>query len=341
DVRGQVVRFDRLEPGDVVDFEYIVQDIGRRNLFADYFGDLHFFQEDTPRLESAYFLVAPAGRSFYWNTPKLAGIEHAEESQGGDKIYSWRARDVPRVEPEPGMPGLSEVAAYLHVSTYKTWNEGAAWDWGLVRDQIAIDQPVRDAIKQATAGKSSELDKVRAVHDLVVRSTRYVGLEFGIHGYQPYRTTQVFTRKFGDCKDKASLLLAMLREIGVDATLVIVRTRRGGDLDDYPASLAIFDHAITYVPKYDLWLDGTAEYSGTGELAAPDQGVMVLLVERGGGRLARTPVFGADKNRVARSEKVRLDAGGGAKVAEQLALSGQAAPEWREHYQAAGERRER
>src|SRR5262249_50965931 len=332
DVRGQVVRFDRLEPGDVVDFEYIVQDIGRRNLFADYFGDLHFFQEDTPRLESAYFLVAPAGRSFYWNTPKLAGIEHAEESQGGDKIYSWRARDVPRVEPEPGMPGLSEVAAYLHVSTYKTWNEGAAWDWGLVRDQIAIDQPVRDAIKQATAGKSSELDKVRAVHDLVVRSTRYVGLEFGIHGFQPYRTTQVFARKFGDCKDKASLLIVMLREIGVDAELVIVRTRRGGDLDEYPASLAIFDHAIAYVPQYDLWLDGTAEYSGSTELPAQDQGVPVLLVAPGRARLTRTPVLPADKNSVVRRETWKLEPAGAARVEEALTLYGQAAPEWREHY---------
>jgi len=95
------------------------------------------------------------------------------------------------------------------------------------------------------------------------------------------------------------------------------------------------------VPKYDLWLDGTAEYAGTGELPAPDQGVMVLLIEGGHGSLVRTPVFPAQKNRVERREQLRVEAGGGARVSERLAISGQAAPDWREHYQATGERRER
>ena len=78
-----------------------------------------------------------------------------------------------------------------------------------------------------------------------------MGLEFGIHGYKPYKVTQVLARRFGDCKDKASLLIALLREVGVDAELVLVRTRRGGRLDPEPASLAVFDHAIVYVPKLD------------------------------------------------------------------------------------------
>ena len=66
--------------------------------------------------------------------------------------------------------------------------------------------------------------RVRAVYNFVVENTRYVGLEFGIHGYKPYKVTQVLARRFGDCKDKASLLLALLREVGVDADLVLVRT---------------------------------------------------------------------------------------------------------------------
>ena len=81
--------------------------------------------------------------------------------------------------------------------------------------------------------------------------TRYVGLEFGIHGYKPYKVTQVLARRFGDCKDKASLMVALLREVGIDAELVLVRTRRGGRIDAEPASLAVFDHAIVYVPKLD------------------------------------------------------------------------------------------
>ena len=77
----------------------------------------------------------------------------------------------------------------------------------------------------------TDADRVRAVYDFVVTSTRYVGLEFGIHGFKPYKVTQVLARRFGDCKDKAALLIALLREVGVSAELVLVRTRRGGRLD--------------------------------------------------------------------------------------------------------------
>jgi hypothetical protein len=192
---------------------------------------------------------------------------------------------------------------------------------------------------EAVKGLTDERAKIRAVYDLVVRKTRYVGLEFGIHGYQPYRTTQVFARKFGDCKDKASLLKVMLREIGVEASLVLARTRRGGDLDPEPASLAPFDHAIVYVPKYDLFLDGTAEFSGADELPAQDQDIPVLIVSEG--KLRRTPVLPAARNRVATEQLVKLDASGDAHVEEHVTVAGEVAHEWRSHYQSPAERPER
>src|SRR4029077_21237218 len=104
--------------------------------------------------------------------------------------------------------------------------------------------------------------------------------------YKPYKVTQVLARRFGDCKDKASLMPALLREVGVPAELVLVRTRHGGRLDPQPASLAVFDHAIVYVPKLQRYLDGTAEFAGAGELPTEDQGVMVLRVGPAGGKLA-------------------------------------------------------
>ena len=147
------------------------------------------------------------------------------------------------------MPGFTDVAAYVHVSTYKTWDDVAAGTRAWSRSSCSRARRSDDAVQDAVKGLTDERAKIRAVYDLVVRKTRYVGLEFGIHGYQPYATTQVFARKFGDCKDKASLLVVMLREVGVDASLVLARTRRGGDLDPEPASLAPFDHAIVYVPQ--------------------------------------------------------------------------------------------
>jgi tetratricopeptide (TPR) repeat protein/transglutaminase-like putative cysteine protease len=341
DVRGLAVRMPALKPGDVVEIQHVISDIGRRNLFADYFGTVHFMAEDIPRLHSEYVLVTPRARAFHFNAPRLPGLRREEKVAGDRRIYRFSAADVPRVELEAGMPGWSESAPYIHVSTYRTWGEVAAWYYGLIKEQLVADDAIRAAVRQATRGLTDERARVSAVHNMVVKNTRYVGLEFGIHGYKPYRTTQVYARKFGDCKDKAALLVVMLREIGVKAHLVLLRTRRSGDIADSPASLAVFDHAIAWVPKYDLYLDGTAEFAGTRELPGQDQGVPVLHILDGEGRFGRTPVKPARENRVARRLTVRLAADGGARLEETVTVAGQAAQEWRSHYQSPGQRRER
>ncbi len=73
----------------------------------------------------------------------------------------------------------------------------------------------------------------------------------------------ILSRAFGDCKDKASLMHALLEALGIDSRLVLLRMKRLGNLPEEPASLAIFNHAILYLPQYDLFLDGTAEFHGS------------------------------------------------------------------------------
>jgi transglutaminase-like putative cysteine protease/tetratricopeptide (TPR) repeat protein len=339
DVKAQVIDFDALEPGDVIDVEYVISDVARRNMFADYFGDLHLMQEDAPRLQSRYVLIAPKNKTLYFNKPRLTDLRRSVENHGNETEYIFDAFNIPKIDPEPGMPGFTDLAAYLHVSTYKTWDEVAAWYRGLVAEQLQPSPAIDAAVREAVKGLSDERQKIRAVYDLVVRKTRYVGLEFGIHGYQPYRVSQIFARKFGDCKDKASLMVVMLRQIGVEASLVLARTRHGGDLDAEPASLAPFDHAIVYVPKYDLFLDGTAEFSGAEELPAQDQDIPVLIVNEG--KLRRTPVLPAVRNYVDTTQELQLSPSGAAEVSESIVVAGEVAHEWRQHYQSPSERAER
>jgi hypothetical protein len=211
----------------------------------------------------------------------------------------------------------------------------------LIVDQLAADETLRQAAHQAVPRAMAELDKVRAIHALVLTGTRYVGLEFGIHGFKPYKVTQVLARRFGDCKDKAALMVALLREVGVEAELVLLRTRRAGRIDTQPASLAVFDHAIAYVPRLGLYLDGTAEFSGMDELPSQDQGVMGLRVSAAGAVLVDTPVLPSSRNRAQRRWDITVDGAGNAQISEDLTIAGQAAAQWREHYQTPGERLER
>lgn len=318
DSREMVISFARLRPGDVVEVRWRVDDVSQRNAFSDYFGDLEIFQAEIPRASVRYVLRAPTARTFHFHAPTLRGLRRSEREENGSKVYDFLATDVPAVAPEDNAPGVTERAAYLHVSTYQTWEEVAHWYWGLIRDQLRADDRVRDIAQRATRGLTEPRDKVRAIYNWVIQNTRYVALEFGIHGFKPYRVADVCSRGFGDCKDKASTIVTMLREVGIDASIVLVRTRRNGDIDTSPASLAVFDHAIAYVPAMPglpdgIFLDGTAGSSAMEELPSMDQGAMGLIVnQRGEGRLTHLPYVPAASNTVEiRSELELTNSGGG------------------------------
>ena len=341
DTRARVVVFPDLEPGDVVELRWRIDDVAHRNLFADYYGDLSFFQAFQPIRHKEYVLITPEGREFFFNEPSLEGLAHARTTEDGQRIDRYVAEDVPAIRSEPNMPGFTEIAPYLHVSTYRTWEDVGTWYWGLIQDQLIADEALKRTVRELVAGKETLREKVVAIHDWVVENTRYVGLEFGIHGYKPYRVTQIVQRGFGDCKDKASLLYTMFREAGIDAHMVLVRTRRNGRITDLPASLAVFDHAIAYVPELDLYIDGTAEHSGVTELPEMDQGVTVLHVWPEGSELRRTPVLPPERNRRQRTLDVRLAADGSATIEGREVITGAQAPGYRSTYQAEGTRSDR
>ena len=293
DLRSRVVGFPQLEPGDTLELVQRIDDSGT-NFFADYFGDFQYLQGYSRKGIADYVLLGPPGRSFYAAASPLPSLTHQEgKLPDGGTWQRWTARDVPRVVPEPSMPGTSDLLAYVHVSTYKDWESVARFYWGLVKDQLRVTSEVRAAAEEAVRGvrPDDEQARIRGVYDYVVSRTRYVALEFGIHSFKPYPVEIVLTRRFGDCKDKASLMHAMLEALGIDSRLVLLRTRRMGNLSEAPASLAVFDHAILYVPKYELYLDGTAEFHGSGELPPDDRGAEALVIEPDGtgSRIRRTP----------------------------------------------------
>jgi hypothetical protein len=181
---------------------------------------------------------------------------------------------------------------------------------------------------------------VEAVHRFVVTNTRYVGLELGIHGYKPYRVDQILERRFGDCKDKASLTHALLEALGIDARIVLLRMKRLGRIPEAPASLAVFNHAITYVPAYDLWLDGTASYSGTRDLPSEDRGASVLVVNPDGpSRFGSVPEGHPEDNESRVTYQVALRPDGSAEVKGASQVKGARAPGYRMAYAAEHDRR--
>ncbi len=341
DTRALILDLPQLEPGDTVELRLRVEDVSRRNAFNDYYGAVRFLQSGYPTRHLEHVLVTPTSRRFFFNEPALPGLRHAQTTENDRRVDRWLAENVEPVRNEDGMPGPAETRPYLHVSTYQSWNDVGRWWWGLAQDQLLPDESLARTTRELVAGATDTREKVARIYDWVLRNTRYVGLEFGIHGFKPYRVTQVVRRGFGDCKDKASLLYAMLGIAGVDARIALIRTRRNGAIATAPASLAVFDHAIAYVPELDLFLDGTAETNGPFDLPGMDQGVMTLLVGPETVELRQTPVLPPEHERRERTLTIALDAEGNADVTGRETITGNTAAAYRTYYQAEGMQNER
>lgn len=349
-VRNKYVTMPTMRAGDFVEIAYRVLPTTLESLYGDYFGDLDTFGGTAPTLLQKYIVISPANKPLYSHTVRFTG-QQSKTSRDGQTIYEWSARDLPAELQEPlAVPEIERVP-YVSVSAFQTWDQFAAWYRHLIRDTFVMDTELKDTVARLIAGKTSEADKVDAIYRWVIQNTHYVALEFGIHGYRPYPVTQVFHRRFGDCKDKASLLIAMLHQAGIESEFVLVRIRDLGLVDPTIPSVADFDHAIVYVPDMKLYLDGTAEYNGTRELPAGDQRAFVLRIPVAADLAAATgtaqavaarlttgdplaPVVTGEQpattNVVTRSLNGQLDADGNLHFSMDLVVTGDRAPQLRQ-----------
>ena len=335
------VQFPRLDVGDVVELRYRIEEVTPDNVFADYFGEVRHMQSSEPSRNVEYVVIAPTSRKLEFGVSPIGGLQREEKVQEERRIHRFFTPRVTPVANEPNMPPWSEVLDHIHVSSYKTWKDVGSWYWGLAKEQLNPDDELRRKALALTHGLKTDEEKVRAIYGYVVKRTRYVALEFGIYGYKPRRASQTLARGWGDCKDKATLIVSMLGVVGIPANLVIVRTGLRGAFPTEPASLAPFDHAIAYVPSMDLYLDGTAEYTGSTELPAFDRGSMALVVRPDDSRLVTLPDPPASQTKRIKQLNAKLRPDGSAQVSMQFETSGAIAAQWRLRYHGESTRRDR
>jgi Flp pilus assembly protein TadD len=304
DMRSRELRFTGLEKGDVAELEYSLLPTLHASPYPGYFGELVTLAGRTPVRLKRYALIFPRVQPVFVHAEKVPAPSTTEKN--GRRTLVWEVHNVAALAREARSPGITEVSAYVHVSTMADWQTLGSWYAGLIRPQFSLDQLLKKELDHLIQGKQSEQEKITAIQEFVLRSTHYVALEFGVYSYKPYPVTQTYARRFGDCKDKASLMIALLRAAGIEAEIALVRTRSLGDVAPTPASIALFDHAIVYVPKYSLWLDGTADYAGN-ELPLEDQGALALTVNlNGAAQLRQIPISTAADNYTKRTIHAQL-----------------------------------
>lgn len=328
DLRTRQYRFRDLRAGDVIELEYTLAPLANENPYGKYFAQLVAFGSSIPCDFQRYVLRSP-------HEIHLSSSEHSlspaiVQRRSVEDVRIWEKANLIALVREPRSPSWSEQGAYVHISNFDSWQALGKWYANLIHPQFKLNSDLEEKVAEIVRAHPNRLDRVAAVDELVLKNTRYVALELGVYGFKPYPVTQTFARRFGDCKDKASLMVALLRAAGIDADIALVRTKELGDIIAQPASVSVFDHAIVYVPEFDLWLDGTAEFSRLRELPVDDQGVMALTVAADGDAvLRRTPASSASDNYSRRTINARVEADGTIRFSGATYVRGEDAPEVR------------
>ena len=237
DLRAKGIKFSAADPGSVVGYEYVQKH--RPFVFEDDWQ----FQSKIPTRRARFSLQVPAGWEFtnYWaNFPKQ------EPQSSANNLYVWEIENIPGIEVEPEMPPFPDHRRPHGHQILSTRPRPARQNHRLMERhrhlvrQSHVRQPralaaMQQKVTELTAGISDPLKKMQVLAAYVQQQIRYVAIEIGIGGLQPHPAADVFKHQYGDCKDKATLLSAMLKLAGIDSYYVMIDTDRGIVNPDFPS----------------------------------------------------------------------------------------------------------
>ncbi len=229
----------------------------------------------------------------------------------------------------------SDIPAYPSItfSTGDAWHQ-VAEEYGKIVDKQISGVDLKYLVGKLIAGKVSRDEKAAAILGYLGREVRYTGVEFGESALVPHLPSETLARKYGDCKDKSSLLVAMLRVAKIPAYVALLNAGSREDVAPDLPGVGLFDHAIVYVPgNPDLWIDATDEYARLGEIPNGDQGRLALIARPGGGdSLVRTPVASSAENALIEKREVYLAENGPARIIETSQPHGSSESSYRRSY---------
>ena len=245
-----------VRPGDVIDYSWSLE--GSNPLLGGRYADEFNFDARVPTRLMRHRMLWPASRPLHLSKP--AKIEH----RGAEDVYTWERRDVGSTDAEDSTPDWYDPWETVQVTEYGSWSEVAQWADALFRiddkSHAAVTR-LADEIREAHRDRDAQLvAAIRFVQDDI----RYLGIEMGRGSHEPRQPAAVLAQRYGDCKDKALLLAALLRELGIEAYPALVNTKLRAHLDGFLPSPFLFDHVITQVLDggKTYWIDGTLSDQG-------------------------------------------------------------------------------
>ncbi len=310
DTRLKVVVFPEVAVGDQLAVRYVLR--RRTPLFPGHFEDL----SAAPFHVNKNFLLIydmPPSMLLHADAVGFAPVPGA--GPPGKRRYQWRYVNGDNDRIEADSVSYLDYGKRLAVSTFADYPDFAAAFRQGAAGKAAPSPAIAALARQLGAGLPDARARVLALSDWIRRNIRYVGVHVGPGGVVPHPAAAVLDNRYGDCKDHAGLLEAMLASIGIDSTGVLVNSGNAYRLPDAP-TLGVFNHMITYVPALDLFLDPTAEAVAAGYLPASVLGKPALLLKTGA--FAMTPMAQPQKVRAVATVEIGRDGHGRFRVSRTM-----------------------
>lgn len=324
DAKIKAVRVPGADVGTVVGFEF-------EELEHPYtFHDTWRFQGEEPVENSRYELRLASGWRFQADWMNHTEVKATEENGA----LKWQISDVPRIENEPRRPperGLAGGVVFTFFNdkipsrSYRNWSDLGNWYTQLSSDVRNASPALSQKVQELAPASMPLLQRIKALAGFAQHDVRYVAIEIGVGGYKPHSAAEIFTHRYGDCKDKATVLSAMLAQIGVKSYYIIVNATRGVVTRNSPATPGGFNHAILAIALPDasyskpmpalyehprlghlLIFDPTNDVVPFGQIPFYEQDNYGLLVGEQGGELIHMPLSPPEANGISRNAKLKL-----------------------------------
>jgi Flp pilus assembly protein TadD len=285
DYRVKDVTVPGLRPGDMLESQ--VTTIFHTPIAPGQFWLQHDFNQVSVVLDEELDIDIPAGRVV--KLKNKPGFEPKITDDKGRRIYHWSSSHLVQEDgnkdsdktKKKKKKKLDDIAD-VQMTTFSSWEEVGRWYATLEKDRRVPSKEVKAKAQELTKGLNSDLEKTEALYDFVAKNFRYVSLSLGLARYQPQAAVDVLHNQYGDCKDKNTLLAALLEAEGLHSSTVLINAFR--KLDPDVPSPSQFDHAITMVPlgKEEIWMDATTEVAPFRLLSYSLRKKQALVIPEGG-----------------------------------------------------------
>lgn len=297
-----------------------------------FYQDVWGFQNRLPTLTSRYSLTLPSG----WKASSITFNAPDVKPTVTGNTYVWEMKNMAPIPPEPLSPSVMNLAPRIAVNyspenaaqsvnrSFADWSEVSKWASGLYDPQVVIDDSIAIKARELTANAKTEFEKIHAIGTFV-QNLQYISIDIGVghgNGYKPRSSTLVLARGYGDCKDKANLMRALLKTLKIDSYPIAIYSGDPTFVRSEWASPRQFNHAIIAVKVSDetkgptvlehsklgrlLIFDATDQFTPVGDLPDYLQGSNALIIAGDNGGLSKMPVSPSDFDVLQRTIDVTL-----------------------------------